>query len=246
MISDEREKKKRVVVTGVGAVCPVGNNIEEMWKSLIEGKSGVGYITTFDTKIAAEVKNFDVCLYVTRKQAQRMDRFTQFTVGASLQAAQMSRLTINDSNALDSGVIVGNCVGGLLSVCEELKILAEQGPRKIRTILAPIMIPDAPAIQVSLLLGTKGINYAPSSACSSSSDAIGHGYEAIKHGNARVMIVGGTDAPILPIAIAAFGNIRALSTNNDNPAAACRPFDGERDGFVMGEGAGIMVLEEAS
>ena len=251
MISDEREKKKRVVVTGVGAVCPVGNNIEEMWKSLIEGKSGVGYITTFDTtpfdtKIAAEVKNFDVCLYVTRKQAQRMDRFTQFTVGASLQAAQMSRLTINDSNALDSGVIVGNCVGGLLSVCEELKILAEQGPRKIRTILAPIMIPDAPAIQVSLLLGTKGINYAPSSACSSSSDAIGHGYEAIKHGNARVMIVGGTDAPILPIAIAAFGNIRALSTNNDNPAAACRPFDAKRDGFVMGEGAGMMVLEEAA
>jgi 3-oxoacyl-[acyl-carrier-protein] synthase II len=251
MSPNEREKRRRVVVTGVGAVSPVGNNRDDMWAALVAGKSGVGYITSFDTgdfdvKIAAEVKGFDASLYASRKQVQRMDRFTQFAVAASLQAVQQARLTIGADIALESGVIVGNCVAGLLSVCDELKILAERGPRRVSPVLAPTMIPDAPAVQVSLLLGTKGINYAPSSACSSSADAIGQAYEAILHGNARVMLAGGTDAPIIPIAIAAFSNIRALSTRNDNPAAACRPFDAERDGFVMGEGAGMMVLEEAA
>lgn len=251
MNPDKREKRRRVVVTGVGAVSPVGNNITDMWTALIAGKSGVDYITSFDTsdfdvKIAACVKGFDAGIYASRKQVQRMDRFTQFAVAASLQAVQQARLTIDTNIDLESGVIVGNCVAGLLSVCDELKILAERGPRRVSPVLAPTMIPDAPAVQVSLLLGTKGINYAPSSACSSSSDAIGQAYEAILHGNARVMLAGGTDAPIIPIAIAAFSNIRALSTRNDNPATACRPFDGERDGFVMGEGAGMMVLEEAT
>jgi 3-oxoacyl-[acyl-carrier-protein] synthase II len=251
MSPNEREKRRRVVVTGVGAVSPVGNNRDDMWTALVAGKSGVGYITSFDTsdfdvKIAAEVKGFDASLYASRKQVQRMDRFTQFAVAASLQAVQQARLTIGADIALESGVIVGNCVAGLLSVCDELKILAERGPRRVSPVLAPTMIPDAPAVQVSLLLGTKGINYAPSSACSSSADAIGQAYEAILHGNARVMLAGGTDAPIIPIAIAAFSNIRALSTRNDNPATACRPFDAERDGFVMGEGAGMMVLEDAA
>ncbi|OGO18875.1 MAG: beta-ketoacyl-[acyl-carrier-protein] synthase II [Chloroflexi bacterium RBG_16_50_11] len=250
MNPDKNGGKTRVVVTGVGAVSPIGITTAEMWTSLVAGKSGVGYIssfdtTAFDTKIAAEVKDFDVSQYVTRKQAQRMDRFTQFAVTASLQAAQMAKLTIDASNAPDSGVIVGNCVAGLLSVCEELKVLAEHGPRRINPILAPTMIPDAPSVQVSLLLGAKGINYAPSSACSSGADAIGHAYEAICQDNARVMIAGGTDAPIIPIAIAAFNNIRALSTRNNDPPGACRPFDAERDGFVMGEGAGMMILEDA-
>ncbi len=248
---DKPKNGRRVVVTGLGAVSPIGVTTAEMWAALIAGKSGVGYITSFDTtpfetKIAAEVKGFDPSVYATRKQVQRMDRFTQFAVGASLQAAREARLTIDESNSAESGVIIGNCVAGLLSVCQELKVLAEHGPRRINPILAPTMIPDAPAVQVSLLLGTKGINYTPSSACSSGADAIGQAYEAICHGNATIMIAGGTDAPILPIAIAAFGNIRALSTKNDNPAAACRPFDAARDGFVMGEGAGVMVLEEAS
>ena len=251
MNSDERGKRPKVVVTGLGAVSPVGITTEEMWSALIEGKSGVGYISSFDTtgfdvKIAAEVKGFDAGLYVTRKQVQRMDRFTQFAVAASLQAARAANLTVNDSNALDCGVIIGNCVGGLLSVCEELKTMAERGPGRVSPILGPTMIPDAASVQVSLILGTKGINYAPSSACSSSADAIGQAYEAIVQGNGRIMIAGGTDAPIIPIVIAAFSNIRALSLRNDDPPAACRPFDGERDGFVMGEGAGIMVLEEAS
>jgi 3-oxoacyl-[acyl-carrier-protein] synthase II len=246
----ESGKRTRVVVTGVGAVTPVGVNIADMWAALIAGKSGVGYITSFDTsafdvKIAAEVKNFDATLYATRKQVQRMDRFTKFAVGASLQAVNSARLVIDDSNSADTGVIVGNCVAGLLSVCEELKILAEQGPRRVSPVLAPTMIPDAPSVQVSLLLGAKGINYAPSSACSSSNDAIGQAWDSIINGHARVMIAGGTDAPIIPIAIAAFSNIRALSTKNDDPSGACRPFDAKRDGFVMGEGSGMMVLEEA-
>jgi 3-oxoacyl-[acyl-carrier-protein] synthase II len=246
----ESGKRTRVVVTGVGAVSPIGVNIADMWAALVAGKSGVGYITSFDTsdydvKIAAEVKNFDATLYATRKQVQRMDRFTRLAVGASLQAIINSGLVIDDSNAADTGVIIGNCVAGLLSVCEELKILAEYGPRRVSAVLAPTMIPDAPSVQVSLLLGTKGINYAPSSACSSSTDAIGHAWDNIVNGRARIMIAGGTDAPIIPIAIAAFSKIRALSTKNDDPPGACRPFDANRDGFVMGEGAGMMVLEEA-
>jgi len=249
MNSDVHRQRPRVVITGLGAVSPVGNTAEETWQALITGKSGVDLIKSFDTrdfsvKIAAEVKGFDAALYVTKKQVQRMDRFTQFAVAASFQAVQSSRLTINEHNALDSGVIIGNCVCGLLSVCEEIKILAERGPSRVSPILGPTMIPDAPAVQVSLMLGAKGINYAPSSACSSAADAIGQSYYAIIHGDAKRVITGGTDAPVMPLVIAAFTNIRALSARNDDPAGACRPFDAERDGFVMGEGAGILVLED--
>jgi 3-oxoacyl-[acyl-carrier-protein] synthase II len=248
---EKDNSKVRVVVTGLGAVTPIGVTTSEMWSSLVKGKSGVGVITSFDTtpfetKIAAEVKDFDAEIYATRKQVQRMDRFTKFAVAASMQAVSEANLTIDEKNDAESGVVIGNCVAGLLSVCQELKVLAEHGPRRINPILAPTMIPDAPGVQVSLLLGTKGINYTPSSACSSGADAIGQAYEAICDGRATIMIAGGTDAPILPLAIAAFGNIRALSTKNENPEAACRPFDAKRDGFVMGEGAGVMVLEEAS
>jgi 3-oxoacyl-[acyl-carrier-protein] synthase II len=250
MNADNHSQRPRVVITGLGAVSPVGNTAEETWQALTAGKSGVDFIRSFDTKdfsvrIAAEVKHFDAAQYVTKKQVQRMDRFTQFAVAASLQAAQSSGLTINESNAADSGVIIGNCVCGLLSVCEEIKILAERGPGRVSPILGPTMIPDAPAVQVSLVLGTKGINYAPSSACSSAADAIGQAYDAIRAGYTRRVLAGGTDAPVIPLVIAAFTNIRALSTRNDDPAGACRPFDGERDGFVMGEGAGILILEEA-
>jgi len=249
MISDVHNQRPRVVITGLGAVSPVGNTAEEMWQALVAGKSGVDLIKSFDTrdfsvKIAAEIKNFDAAQYVTKKQVQRMDRFTQFAVAASFQAVQSARLTINEHNALDSGVIIGNCVCGLLSVCDEIKILAERGPSRVSPILGPTMIPDAPAVQVSLTLGAKGINYAPSSACSSAADAIGQAYYAIIHGDAKRVIAGGTDAPVMPLVIAAFTNIRALSTRNDDPAGACRPFDADRDGFVMGEGAGIMVLED--
>jgi 3-oxoacyl-[acyl-carrier-protein] synthase II len=247
---DESDKGHRVVVTGMGAVSPVGNNINDMWKALIAGESGVDYITSFDTtnfetKIAGEVKNFDMEIYLSRKQAQRMDRFTQFAVAASLQAVQSARLTIGATNANDCGVIIGNSVCGLLSVSEQQKILMEKGPDRVSPILAPTMTGDAAPVQVSLILGAKGVNFSVSAACSSGSDAIGQAYNFIRLGCAKVMIAGGTEAPIIPIVIAAFNNIRALSAKNGDPKQACRPFDAKRNGFVMSEGSGMLVLEDA-
>jgi 3-oxoacyl-[acyl-carrier-protein] synthase II len=241
---------KRVVITGIGVVSPVGPDTGSMWDSLVAGKSGVDYIshfdyTDYDTKIAAEVRDFDISAYVDRKQGQRMDRFTQFAVAASLQAMEQAGLTINPADAFECGVIIGNSVCGLLSISEQYKVLTEKGPGRVSPILAPTMTGDAASVQVSLLIGAKGRNYAPSSACSSGSDAIGQAYEAIKLGHAKVMIAGGTEAPIMPIVIAAFSNIRALSAKNSNPQEACRPFDAKRNGFVMAEGSAVMVLEEA-
>jgi 3-oxoacyl-[acyl-carrier-protein] synthase II len=240
---------RRVAVTGLGAVSPVGLNIPSMWEALVKGQSGVDRITSFDTanfttRFAAEVKGFDPASYVDRKHARHMDRFTQFAVGASLQAVESAKLTIDSQNAEDIGVIIGNSVCGLLSVCEQYKILSERGPDRVSPVLAPTMTGDAASVQVSLLLGAKGVNYAPSSACASGSDAIGQAYELIRTGHARAMIAGGTEAPLIPVVVAAFCAIRALSQKNDNPTAACRPFDMERDGFVLGEGSAVMVLED--
>ena len=251
MSFEDSGKRKRVVVTGLGAVSPVGNNVADMWAALVAGKSGIDYITSFDTtefetRIAGEVKGFDASLYVSRKAVQRMDRFTQFAVAASLQAVQAARLTINAANALDCGVIIGNSVCGLLSISEQYKVLTEKGPSRVSPILAPTMTGDAASVQVSLILGAKGVNFATSSACSSGSDAIGQAYNLILLGDAKIMVAGGTEAPIMPIVIAAFSNIRALSAKNENPQEACRPFDAKRNGFVMAEGAGIVVLEEAN
>ena len=248
---DGLQKERRVVVTGLGVTSPVGLTISSMWEALVSGQSGVAYISSFDptpfeTKIAAEVKGFDASVYVTRRQARYMDRFTQFAVAASLQAVEAARLTINTDNAEETGVIIGNSVCGLLTVSEQFRVLSEMGPRRISPVLAPTMTGDAAPVQVSLILGTKGVSYSPSSTCSSGADAIGQAYELIRQGNAKIMIAGGTEAPIIPLVLAAFGAIRALSTKNDNPEAACRPFDAERDGFVLGEGAAIMVLEDAT
>lgn len=239
----------RVVVTGMGVVSPLGLNISDMWTALIYGKSGIDYITSFDTtlfdtKFAAEVRNFDAASYVSVKEARRMDRFTQFAVAASLQAIESAQLKINSSNARETGVIIGNSVCGLLSVCEQLRLLQEKGPHRISPLLAPTMTGDAAPVMVSLILGTKGANFSISSACSSGSDAIGQAYELIKHGNAKAIIAGGTEAPIMPVCLAAFNSARVLSTRNHDPQKACRPFDAERDGFVLGEGAAILVLED--
>jgi 3-oxoacyl-[acyl-carrier-protein] synthase II len=240
---------RRVVVTGIGVISPVGLTVSETWAALTSGKSGIDYISHFDpapfeTKFAAEVKGFDPIAYVSRKEAHRMDRFTQFAVAASLQAVEAARLKIDDSNAEETGVFIGNSTCGLLEVSDQFKILSEAGPRRISPILAPTMTGDAAPVQISLLLGAKGPNYSISSACSSSSDSIGHAYETIRYGEAKVVIAGGTEAPIMPICVAAFNAARALSTKNDKPQNACRPFDAERDGFVLGEGAAIMILED--
>jgi len=242
---------RRVVVTGMGVISPIGLTVSNMWEALISGKSGVNYIShfdpaPFDTKFAAEVKGFNPIEYVGRKKAHRMDRFTQFAVAASLQAVEAAGLTVDNGNAEEIGVIIGNSVCGLLEVAEQLKILSEVGPRRISPILAPTMTGDAAPVQVSLILGAKGPSYSPSSACSSSSDSIGHAYETIRHEEAKVMITGGTEAPIMPICIAAFNAAHALSTKNNEPQNACRPFDAERDGFVLGEGAAIIILEDLS
>jgi len=243
------QNQRRVVVTGMGVISPVGLTVSTMWEALISGKSGIDYISRFDptpfeTKFAAEVKGFDPMTYVSQKEVRRMDRFTQFVVAASLQAVEAARLIIDDNNADEIGVFIGNSTCGLLEVSDQFKILDEAGPRRISPILAPTMTGDAAPVQVSLLLGTKGPNYAISSACSSSSDSIGHAYDTIRYGEAKVMIAGGTEAPVMPICVAAFNAARALSTKNDNPQTACRPFDAERDGFVLGEGAAITILED--
>jgi 3-oxoacyl-[acyl-carrier-protein] synthase II len=244
------QNSRRVVVTGLGAVSPIGVDVPSMWASLLAGKSGVDCISSFDassfdTRFAAEIKDFDISAYVDRKQARHMDRFTQFAVAASLQAVNAAMLNFNNGIAERTGVIVGTSVCGLLSVCKQIKVLSESGPHRVSPILAPTMCGDACSVQVSLTLGTRGVNYSPSSACSSGSDAIGQAYELIGAGSAPVMVAGGTEAPVIPLALAAFGNIGALSKRNHDPHGACRPFDAERDGFVLGEGAGMMVLEEA-
>jgi len=247
MLSNHR----RVVITGMGMVSPIGLTVADTWQALIAGKSGIDYIShfdaaAFDTRFAAEVKGFDPFAYVSPKEAHRMDRFTQFAVAASLQAVDSAGLSIDDSIAEETGVIIGNSVCGLLEVAEQIKVLSEAGPRRISPLLAPTMTGDAAPVQVSLTLGTKGPSYAPSSTCSSSSDSIGHAYALIRHEEAKVMVAGGTEAPIMPICVAAFNAARALSTRNDDPQSACRPFDAERDGFVLGEGAAILVLEDLS
>ncbi|MBN1862337.1 MAG: beta-ketoacyl-ACP synthase II [Dehalococcoidales bacterium] len=241
---------KRVVITGMGVISPVGLTVSEMWEALVAGKCGIDYISSFDTtnfrtKYAAEVKGFNPHDYVGPKEAGRMDRFTQFAVAASLQAAEAAGLRLDNGDAEETGVIIGDSICGLLQICDQIKVLTEAGPEKVSPVLAPTMSGDAASIQVSLTLGTKGINYSPSSACSSSSDAIGQACDIIKSGQAKVVIAGGAEAPIIPIIQAAFNSCRALSTKNNGVDTACRPFDAERDGFVLGEGAAIMVLEDA-
>jgi 3-oxoacyl-[acyl-carrier-protein] synthase II len=241
---------RRVVVTGLGAVCAIGLDVPSLWEALIAGKSGVDYVSSFDatgfeTTFAAEARDFDIGAYVDRKQARHMDRFTQFAVAASLQAVEAARLNFNNGISEQTGVVIGNSVCGLLSVCEQQQVLSASGPRRVSPILAPTMSGDAASVQVSLTLGARGVNYAPSSACSSGSDAIGQAFEMIRQGFTPVIVAGGTEAPVVPLALAAFGNIGALSKRNDDPAGACRPFDAERDGFALGEGAGMMVIEEA-
>lgn len=238
----------RVVVTGLGVISPLGLDVPTMWEALISGKSGVAPITLFDpepleTKFAAEVKGFDPTNYIDRKEARHMDRFAQFAVAASLQAIAQAGLKISPENAEDVGVIIGNSIGGITTLSQQFKIMLEKGPSRISPFLTPMMIPDSAAAQVSIITGAKGPNICANSACSSGADGIGEAYETIKREDAQVMIAGGSEATITPIGIAAFNAARALSTRNQEPQKASRPFDKERDGFVVGEGAAVLVLE---
>jgi 3-oxoacyl-[acyl-carrier-protein] synthase II len=238
----------RVAVTGIGVVSPLGLDAATTWQGLVAGKSGIDYITLFDaepleTKFAGEVKGFEPTDYINRKDVRRMDRFTQLAVAASLQAVEHSGMKIDATNKGDIGIIIGSGIGGLTTLFEQTKILLDKGAERVSPFLIPMMMPNVAAAQVSIVLGVRGPNLCTTSACSSSSDAIGFAYETIKRGDAKVMITGGSEAIINPIGVSAFNAMKAISTRNNEPQLASRPFDAERDGFVIGEGAGILILE---
>ncbi len=240
--------KRRVVITGMGVVAPVGIGKDAFWSSLTSGRSGVGRITLFDTEgysvaIAGEVENFDLSGQVDVKDLRHLDRFVQFAVAAAHEAIADSGLDIA-ARAERVGVIVGSGIGGLRTLEDQHIILRERGPRRISPFLIPMMIPNMAAGQISIFFGAKGPNYAPVSACTTANHAIGEAFETIRRGAADACIAGGAEAPITPLGIAGFAAMKALSTRNDEPAKASRPFDAQRDGFVVGEGAGILILEE--
>ena len=248
MITISGSNIERVVVTGIGILSPLGLDIDTTWENLVAGKSGIDYITLFDpelfeTKFAGEVKGFEPADYINHKDARRMDRFAQLAVAAGIQAVKHSGLQINADNQDNIGVIIGCGIGGLTTLYEQVKVLIEKGPSRVSPFLAPMMISDIAAAQVSIHLGVKGPNLCTTSACSSGSDAIGAACELIKHGDAEVMLAGGTEAIINPVGISAFNALKALSTRNSEPKLASRPFDAERDGFVTSEGAAVLILE---
>jgi 3-oxoacyl-[acyl-carrier-protein] synthase II len=242
--------KRRVVVTGMGAITPVGNDVATTWRSLIEGKSGTAPITKFDAskfpvRFAAEVKGFNPLDYMERKEAKRADQYTQYAVAASRQA--MTNAALVERNGMDPdriGVIIGSGIGGLKSFEEQHDVYRERGVGKISPFFIPMFIADIAAGIVSMMFNAKGPNYATVSACATSAHAIGDAYRTIQYGDADVMITGGAEATVTPMAIGGFANMKALSERNDSPETASRPFDATRDGFVMGEGAGILILEE--
>ena len=238
----------RVVVTGMGVVSPVGLDRETTWKNLLGGVSGVDQITLFDTDgfettIAAEVNGLDPEGHLGKKQARRMDRFVQMAVVAALEAKEQASVTIENSNSERVSVMIASGIGGLMTLSEEYKVLQEKGPTRISPFLVPKMLPDMASGQVSMLLGAKGPNYATVSACSSGADSLGQGFLALKRGDADIVFAGGSDAAVCPIGVAGFNACHALSKRNDEPQKASRPFDAQRDGFVMGEGAAVLVLE---
>jgi 3-oxoacyl-[acyl-carrier-protein] synthase II len=240
---------RRVVVTGVGVVSPVGIGPREFWKSLCEGISGVGAITRFDAssypvRIAAEVKGFDPLQYLEKKDLKKMDLFIQYGLAAGLMSAEDARLQVTPENSHRIGVLVGAGIGGLWAIEEQHKILMSRGPGRISPHFIPSLITNLAAGQISIRLGAKGPNSCVATACATGTHAIGDSFKIIQRGAADVMIAGGCESAITPLALAGFSAMRALSARNDDPPMASRPFDAQRDGFVMGEGAGILILEE--
>ena len=239
----------RVVITGIGTVSPLGLDTPSTWEALLQGRSGVDYLTAFETEgfettFGAEVKEFDPTRYLDRKEARRMDRFVQFSVVATRQAIENAGLTIDADNAEDVGTIIGSGIGGIITFSEQMDTLTNRGPGRVSPFLVPMMISNMAAGQTAIVVGAKGPNYATVSACSSGADALGQALETLYRGDAKVMLAGGTEAPFCPIGLAGFNASRALSTRNDAPTQASRPFDATRDGFVMGEGAVVLVLED--
>lgn len=240
--------RRRVVITGMGAITPLGNDVTTTWETCVAGKSGVARITLFDptpfnTQFAAEVKGFDPEAHLGRKEARRMDRFTQFAVVASQQALQDAGLDLDHEDRNNIGVIIGSGIGGIGTITASVDVMRERGPGRVSPFFVPMMLPDTAAGQVAITFGLKGPNMCVTSACASGANAIGEATEMIRRGAADVILAGGAEAGIVPVALAGFNVMGAVSTRNDAPERASRPFDAQRDGFVMGEGAAILVLE---
>lgn len=240
--------KKRVVITGMGVISPVGSDPSTFWDNLLAGNSGIGPVTLFDTegfsvKIAGEVKGFDPLDYLDRKEARKMDRFVQFAVAAATDAVKHAELDMSKEDPTRVGVYIGSGIGGLGTLEEQHKTLLQKGPRRVSPFFIPMMIANMASGQVSMQIGAKGPNSSAISACATGTHSIGDAFKIIQRGDADVMVAGGTEATILPMAFAGFSSMGALSTKNDEPQKASRPFDLERNGFVMGEGAGVLVLE---
>ncbi|MGH2514643.1 MAG: beta-ketoacyl-ACP synthase II [Ktedonobacterales bacterium] len=241
---------KRVVVTGIGMVTPVGHDTATTWEALCAGRSGVAPITSFDTRdqsvtFAAEVKDFDPTPYFeNKKEVRRNDPFVHFALAASKQALADADFAVTEENADDVGVLIGSGVGGIKTLHEQFRILFEKGPERVSPFMVTMYVADMAAGYVSMAVGARGPNFAPVSACATGANAVGEAAEIIRRGAAVAMLAGGTECGVSPIAIAAFASMHALSRRNDDPAGASRPFDAQRDGFVIGEGAGILLLEE--
>ncbi len=238
----------RVVVTGIGLVTPMGLDRKSTWDSLIEGKSGIDYISLFDaegyeSRIAGEVNEFDATAALGRKEAKRLDRFAQFACVAALEALEHANLNMEKEDADRVGVLIGSGVGGIITITDQHKILLQKGPKRVSPFLIPMMLGDMASGQVSMMIGAKGPNFSTVSACATGADSIGEALEMIRRGRADVVIAGGTEAAVCEIGVAGFNSCMALSTRNEDPQGASRPFDSGRDGFVLGEGAGLIVLE---
>ncbi len=243
--------KRRVVVTGLGALTPLGNSVQDSWEGAIAGKSGAGPITKFDsasfnTKIAAEIKNFDPLQFVDKKEVRRYDDFILYALAASEMAMADAALTISPEISTRTGVIIGSAIGGLATMEHEKEVLLKSGPRKISPFAIPAILPNLASGLVSIRFGAKGPINCAVTACAAGTSAIGDAYKTIAYGDADVMITGGTEAAVTSLAVGAFNSMRALSQRNSEPQKASRPFDKDRDGFVIGEGSGIIILEELS
>ena len=241
--------KRRVVITGVGLICGVGNTVPEVWSSLLAGKSGIAKITHFDAsgfacQIAAEVKNFDPLNFIEKKEMKKMGRFIHLALAASDEAMKMSGLQVTSENATRVGVHIGSGIGGFDVIEREHKALLEGGPRKISPFFIPATIINLAAGHVSIRYGAKGPNEATATACTTSAHSIGDAFKIIQRGDADAMISGGTEGAITPMGVGGFAAMRALSTRNDDPERSSRPWDKDRDGFIIGEGSGILILEE--
>lgn len=240
---------RRVVITGIGLVSPIGLTTSENWQAVLNGRSGIGPITRFDTtkfdaKIAGEVKDFDPSKFIEKKEIKKMDRFIQYAIAASDEALADSGLKITPENADRIGVIVGSGMGGLETLCHNEDICSQQGPGRVSAFFIPGCVINLAPGQISIRTGAKGPNFSPVSACATGTHTLGEAYHVIKRGDAEAIIAGGAEATVTPVAVAGFTNMKALSTYSGDPTKACRPFDAERDGFIMGEGAGILILEE--